>query len=637
MVDFNERDSARACLRVAKAVALCATAAFSGAASAHNYTFWGVDAEWKLVGNYALAVRTKNPSDDLINGPVDPLNISINQQDVQEGQAFGHTGLRQMMNFDDGDRNFRQWSLVHNRVSLFAEVHASTEHFGIHGSADGFLDQAYRRKNRNDSPGTINKDGEHNEFTHDARIFDGGRARLLEAYAYTDWMLFDEMALNLRVGRHVAAWGESLFLSGIMLAQNRADATRAYVPGAEIKEILLPTNQVSGSFQPLTNFTLLGYYKFAFTPTEIFPVGDFLAVQDVVGPGAQFVYGSVNPLYLENCVGVFTSIFTGIGVPEPLAGTAGGAAESLCDLNGAGGTVFNAPPYIKVYRQDDIRARNGGQWGTGVKWQITPVTNLGFYYLRYHDSNPSVKLNMGYAHIGQIGPRELTTELFFQTVPVTYNIKYFDDIRLMGTSISTVLGDFNVAGEVLYRERVPTSVKAIISQVLAPVATRGKIGQVLLSAIYVGNPKFIYDDFAWVGEFGYFRLLDADPIYPEPGVRPVGNGDEPFYDVNSFGFQMLAFANVHNIISGWDLKNQIAYGEITKGNPSLTAAFGALYGEGDRRLGVSGSMTYLQNLEIALSYNFFFGSTTKNIGESSLRQHPYADRDYASINVKYNF
>ncbi|HZP10887.1 MAG TPA: DUF1302 family protein [Nevskiaceae bacterium] len=639
-------------------------AGFCASASAHNFDLpLGFEGEWKLTGNYAVAVRTKNPSPDLIDGEVDPLNVDLSAEAVQNGQAFGHTGLPTTMNFDDGDRNFRKWSLVHNRLSLFGEFQLRSEHIGGVVSGDAFYDQAYHRTNRNDSPETINKlEGPNNEFNEPARFFDGGfRARLLEAYAYTDWNLFDEMPLDVRVGQHVAAWGESLFLSGIMLAQGRADATRAYVPGAEIKEILLPVNQVSASFAPIPEINLLGYYHLEFRPTEIFPIGDFLAVQDLVGPGGEFTYGSVNPLYFDGCPGVISSILGQVLGPaglQDLALQAGGSVEQLCHLNGIGGPVANAPPYILVYRKGDIRpSSSGGQWGTGMKWQVTPVTNIGFYYLRYDDTNPSVTLDMGYAPIGSLGGQQLTTSLFNQVVPIYYHVTYASGIHLMGTSFSTVLGPFNVAGEVLYRDNVPTSARAYVSQELSPWGTRGRIGQMLLSGIFVGNPKFIYDDFIFVGEAGWFHLFGMDPIQnpgcpantPVPGgpnltpascgVQPVGGGVVPFYDRDSVGFQFLAFADIHNIFSGWDMKNQIAYGEITHGTPSLTAAFGALYAQGDRRLGLSCVFTYLQNLELGASYNFFFGSPSANLNESTLqlRSHPYADRDYASINIKYNF
>src|SRR3546814_12328240 len=92
----------------------------------------------------------------------------------------------------------------------------------------------------------------------------------------------------------LVAWGESLFLSGVASAQSQADATKAFIPGTEIKDILLPTNQIAFNAAVNNDITLLGYYKLDFRPNEIFPVGDYFSPADVVGPGARFVYGSAN-------------------------------------------------------------------------------------------------------------------------------------------------------------------------------------------------------------------------------------------------------------------------------------------------------------------------------------------------------
>src|SRR3546814_12134390 len=47
-------------------------------------------------------------------------------------------------------------------------------------------------------------------------------------------------------------------------------------------------------------WTLLGQYKLDFKPTELNPVGEYFSVTDVVGPGAEFIYGLQNPLYLPS-------------------------------------------------------------------------------------------------------------------------------------------------------------------------------------------------------------------------------------------------------------------------------------------------------------------------------------------------
>src|SRR3546814_1725197 len=95
----------------------------------------------------------------------------------------------------------------------------------------------------------------------------------------------------------LVAWGESLFLSGVASAQSQADATKAFIPGTEIKDILLPTNQIAFNAAVNNDIPLLGYYKPDFRPNEIFPVGAYFSPTEVAGPGAGFVYGWANPLF----------------------------------------------------------------------------------------------------------------------------------------------------------------------------------------------------------------------------------------------------------------------------------------------------------------------------------------------------
>src|ERR1043166_7698905 len=87
---------------------LAGSAGFCGVASAHNFDLpLGFEAEWKLPGNYALAARTGNPAKELIDGDVDPLRVSLDQNDANNGQSFGHTGLPPPLNFDHRAPHFR--------------------------------------------------------------------------------------------------------------------------------------------------------------------------------------------------------------------------------------------------------------------------------------------------------------------------------------------------------------------------------------------------------------------------------------------------------------------------------------------------------------------------------------------------
>lgn len=636
---FEKKSRSRA---VPGLLLMLALSAVSHRALAGEFGLFGLDGDYKLTLGYALAARTRNPDQALINGPVDPLQsggpIAASGQQPAQPATFGRTGLPTTINIDDGNRNFKKWSLFHNRVSALGEVQLRGENFGGVLSGDGFYDDVYRHRNDNDSPSTVNKTGPNDEFTKDAKRFDGKRARLLDVYGYVDFTPIDGVAVNLRAGQQVIAFGESLFLRGMALSAGRADATRASVPGAEIKELLLPVKQVGLSVGLDNGLNFLGYYQLEFKPTELFPPGDFLSPVDIIGPGGTFAYGSVNPAAGRGCEGL-------LGVPE--------VEGIICGTPALNDAVLVTNPTINVQRGPDILPSDWGQWGLGVKYPITSTTTLGLYHLRYADSNPTVQLNPGFAPIGQlrdpttgaaVGP-VITTSVINQLVPTTYQAKYFNGIHLTSLTFSTAIGKFNIGGELNYRQGSDLQTKAIISKVLVPVFTRGDVAQVLVSALSVFNPQFFFDEFVLVGEMGYVRVLDVTPFPEQPGIIPVGDGAQLFTNKNSLGYQFLSFLNKRNIVPGFDFKTTLTWGAIEQGNPSLSGAFGPIYGEGDRRLGIGFSTQYLQNLEVGISFQKFFGNPRaaqrsgaheSPVGGSNLSQNPYSDRDYLALNIKYN-
>ncbi|NGY04464.1 DUF1302 domain-containing protein [Solimonas terrae] len=626
--------------RAGAATALLFAVGLSASANASSFDVFGVDGSFKLTTSYGVGIRTEKQAKALIDGPIDPFVIDLSG--AADGAAFLHTGLPTTINSDDGNRNFDRGSLVNNRISALGELQLNYDNYGAVFSGDAFYDWVYHESNDNDSPDTINKTGSVNHFTRQARHFDGQRVRLLEAYAFGDWDLADTMHLNLRAGRQLVAWGESLFFSGIALAQGRADATKAIVPGAEVKEILLPTNQISLNFGLTSNLSLLGYYKLEFAETEIFPVGDFFSPTDAIGPGGSFVYGSVNPLALNSCTGVLTSLIAGIPALGPTLGNLLGAAnvnpDNLCMLNGLGETLVDAPPYVIPTRGKDIRPSDYGQYGVGMRYQLDEGV-VGAYYLRYADSNPTVQLNFGYSSFSDnpLLKGVLTTQLFGQQTPTSYQVKYYGGIDMYALSYSTLLGPVNVAGEASFRHGIDTAAQAIVSGVLTPIFTRADIGQAQVSAIYATNPGLLFDDIALVGEAGIVHVFNVDKLEARPGLFPVGDGDKPFYSRTSYAFQTLMIPTRRNAFPGWNLSVPISFGMLVKGTPAMAGAFGALYGDGDTRLSVGVTADSINSLTVGVAYNMFFGDASKTIGHSTLPANPFVDHDYATFNVKYSF
>ena len=500
-----------------------------------------ISVDYVLTVNYGLAKRVEKQAPELIDGPISPAN-----------------GLPTTVNSDDGDRNFRKGALTTNRLSLLGEADIKRDNLGFFVRATGFYDQAYRRGNDNDSPATVNKTGANNEFSADARRFEGGRARFLDAYAYGIFKLGEQASLSARVGNQVVQWGESLFFPNIAGAQGPADATKANLPGVEVKDILLPVGQVAATLRLNPTVTLLGYVQYQYKATELSSAGSYFSFADVIGPGAEFI---------------------------------------------------RAAPGFNIPRADDIKPRNSGQWGLGTRVRVTDNTEVGLYHLRYHDKTPSVVTNFTAIPVAPF------------VVPTSYNIKYFDNIKLTGASVATKLGDVSVAGEVSYKQDVPV----LVNSLAGPTATRADAAQAQVNFLYIMGPTPLAAQTVFVGELGYLRVGKIQPVtvFGAPASTLTNTSE-------SMALALSVTPSYPNVVEGWDLSVPISYAQQIKGKSPVAGAFGSLVGQGDRRLSIGANFKYLSNLELGFSYNAFLGS-------ADLDKRPLADRDYVALNAKYSF
>ncbi|WP_421717789.1 DUF1302 domain-containing protein [Algiphilus sp.] len=606
---------------------------------------FGVEGNYKMTLSYSAAMRMEDPDPALLNGELDPLVPRV----FPEGQivGFDRTGLPTATNSDDGNRNFDKYSLINNRASILAEMSFERDNFAFLLSGNAWYDRVYMRENDNRNAEYLNRFGPDgrlpeqdntNEFSSAMRSEVGRRARLLDAYLIADFPFGEASFLNVRVGQHVVSWGQALFFGGMARDMGVADANAGFVPGANVKDILLPSPQISATLGIGYDLTLKGYYKFVFEENELFPVGSYFSPSDLIGPGGQFAYGSINPAFLDGCPGLLDvgqfSEFVG-NLLGPLSDLSG-----LCNLGGLGGALLNAPPFILTFRESDIRPSDSGQFGVGLDYRLTLSTTIGFHYLNYHNPNPAIRFRTGFAKIGELLGVDITTALINQPVPVAYSVRYFNDIDLYNLSFSTTLFGLSLAGEVNYRNGINIDVLTIASGVPFPVPRRGETVQGLVSAISAFNPPGgLIDEVNIVGEVQYIRVLDVDRLTnPQDGINPKGNGDDLFFiDNDAAGFQFLVLPRKRNVFAGWDMGGTISYAELTYGNPAQAGSFGALFGEQDRRLTLGVNMQYLQNLQIGLAYNFFFGDPTETIGQSFQATNPFADRDYLALDIKFGF
>ena len=160
------------------------------------------------------------------------------------------------------------------------------------------------------------------DFTRDAERYAGERARLLDAYVWANFDLF-ERPLNVRLGQQVINWGEALFMQNGVNTANYFDLNALRLPGSEIKEALLPLDSLYFSYGLTFNATVEAFYQFEWKNSEDAPVGTYFSTHDAFpGKGADHVIvdGRVVALGagvpgLENAFAAHPFPYPGGGVP----------------------------------------------------------------------------------------------------------------------------------------------------------------------------------------------------------------------------------------------------------------------------------------------------------------------------------
>ena len=534
---------------LATAIALAATQVSAGETIEFDD---GTTIDWSVTTSYGMGVRLGKPSDRLMGA-----------------------------NADDANRNFNQGSLTTNRIGALGEMILRKDNYGAVVRASTFYDDVYHKGNDNDSPATVNKSGDNDEFTSRTRYYSGGRTRLLDAYVFGGWRFDNDTMLDVKAGRHIESWGESLYYPGVNGVQNPSDAVKAAQPGVEVKEVLLPVGQVSASFRLNPQLTFGAYVQYEWKGTELPPVGSYLSSSDVIGPGREFL---ITP----------TGRVAYTGTDEP---------------------------------------RDSGQWGVQVRFRPVPAIEMSLFHVNYHDKNPATAL-VGYDPVPVGGGR-------YAFAANGYKVKYFEDIKLTGISASTKLGETQIGAEWSYRDGAPV----MVNTGLGPVPARGKGQQMQLSAMRVLGDRPWASQTTLTGEIIHVRADSVDATSAAPNLQGVNllpslsgmasESDDYTYKTASAwrsrdasAYTLGASFSYPGVFQGWDLEVPVRFSNVFSGSTPMSGSISGV--QGDRRISVGTTFKYLGNLEVGLNYVGYLGSPDPV-------KRPFADRDYATFSMKYSF
>lgn len=306
--------------------------------------------------------------------------------------------------------------------------------------------------------------------------------QLLDAFIWSEFDLGGK-PLQLRLGKQVLNWGESTFIQGGINAINPVDVAAIRLPGAELREALLPVNMFSAAWQATDNLSIEGFAQLDWEETIPDPSGSYFSVNDFATGGGhkvQLGFGDFSDLGSQGGA-IFGSRLGALGV----------LADSLVnvDLAAVGQTLTPDTDFLGAIRSTDREPSDSGQWGLSSRYFAENLndTEFGFYYLNYHSRLPLISANSGtnagLATAGAAGGAIATGNTAAGLAPhlgtntaaavqgiagaviidrfadtASYLIEYPEDIQLMGVSMNTNIGKWALQGEFSHKLDVPLQI-----------------------------------------------------------------------------------------------------------------------------------------------------------------------------------
>ncbi|MFL1454910.1 DUF1302 domain-containing protein [Marinobacter sp. GN3S48] len=513
----------------------------------------------------------------------------VNEEHVAPGNFPG--GEAQASTNDDGDLNFKQDKTYSKIIKGVHDLSLSYQNVGAFTRFKYWYDKELADESRSHGhgPNLYEPDArlDDDEFSDNAK-FSG--FEVLDAFVYGDFYL-GNVPTNIRLGKQVVSWGESVFIRNSINAVNPVDVAAFRRPGAEIKEGLLPVNMVSFNTGLTENLSLEGFYQFEWEKTEIDACGTYFSTSDVAAEGCNFLTLSPN-------------------LPD---------------------RVLVAAPGGALTRSGNVEPKDDGQFGLAMRYyaQALNDTEFGLYYMNFHSRLPFVGVS---------------TE---GGVP-TYFVEYPEDIQLVGLSFNTNVGAFAWSGEISHRKDSPVQINGseVIGGLfgalgLAPANTyssdvrlgertpgydRFDITQVQSSLLRIYNQVLGASRLILIGEAGFTHIHDSldDHPYGRSSNYGAGSpGDDGFITNNSAGYRLRGALEYSNAFASINLSPNLSWSHDVYGfSPS-----GGAFNEGDKAISVGVDADYNNTYKASLSYTNFFGGDFNTVD----------DRDFIAASASITF
>lgn len=479
---------------------------------------------------------------------------------------------------EDGDANF-QHGIVGNLLEAVPVLDIRDGDYGAHFSGQFYVNASYLGTNQNDlTPySSAIYTAKQTDFTSATRNVDGLNAQALDAFVFAQHTFADDQTVQMKLGRSVLFWGQSLFfptngISGGQAPINVISAQNLINPQAQ--QVFMPVGQAILTYQPRPGTTIQGYYQFEWR-------SDYFQ-----GEGAYFNGNNI----LDRGAGYLT----------------------LANLGSA---------TVGLTRTKDLTPpANNGQFGISLQQQVG-AWDLGLYVLRFDAKAPEVGIAPNPAAIGPI-PGATPTALSAGT----YTVVYPRDIWLQGTSFSTNVGAANVAGELSFREHQPL------------VSNNGGVFIIMPGQNANGNPGYPVGT-TWDAQLSAIYVTPAVPL--DPGGITIDGEIILNHLISVTQNRQLLATGGQATAGAFDIQVTPTYNNVLPNlqitfPTSLTYDYlgrsvvdSTLYhGNGVFTTGITA--TYKVSWIASLSYQDYFG-------KPDVSHNALADRGFVSLNLQHTF
>jgi hypothetical protein len=510
------------------------------------------------------------------------------------------------------------------------------------------------------APGTWPKAELSDDGFEDLQKFSG--VYLLDAYAYGSFEVGDS-DLQLRLGRQVVNWGESVFIQGVNQI-NPIDVTALRRPGTEVKEVLLPVLMAYANWG-FGFGSLEAFYQFQWDNSPIDSCGMY--------------WGPAEGLISADTAGCLSTASIG-GASNPVAQARG---FSFSALKGR-------------------EASDSGQFGLALRFPVEALdTEFGLYGMNIHARVPVISARMGTRPTGPVSSPGLPFPIYnpaangglggwFSAVvggapqfaflsPADFHRtlaaaggtsvtpaggfwEYPEDIQIYGLSATTTLFGWSVAAEASYQADVPVQINGndLLQAALLGSGPYGAAGRAAvaqgLGAELAGYDRFDKTQFQVNTVKTYSNVLGAESLLLVAEVGLQSNDVPDFEEAGNLRYGRAfiygvggAAANpqpdgrkidgyITDLAWGYRVRARLDYDGAFDGairvSPSVVwnhdvdgVAMDGQFIEDRQTLGLGLGFNYAKKYTLDLGYTWYADSA----------YNPLMDRDYYSASFSVTF